>query len=78
LEEAYRLHSTSGSLERIKDETHRALDFSVGIKIYDAVAAIDETDRWLHLEFPTACLIQLAAAHPRFEDVQLGLRHRAF
>ncbi len=77
-EEAHCLHSASSPLKGIEHKTYRALDFSIRIEIYDAIAAIDETNGRLHLEFSSACLIELAATHPRLEDVQLCFGHRAF
>ena len=54
------------------------LNLRVWIKSDRSVGPIDQTDRWVHLEFAAAGLVDLAATHACFEDVQFGLAHRAF
>ena len=76
-EEADGSDRASSPLEGLEHQTDGALDLGIGIKADRPVGSVDQADRWTHLEFAASCFVELAAAHARFEDMQLGLAHRA-
>ena len=77
-EEADGLDGASGSLEGLENQTDGVLHLGVGIEADRSVGPVDQTHRWAHLQLAAPGLVELTTAHSRFEDVQLGLAHRAF
>ena len=77
-EEADGLDRASGPLEGLEDQADGVLHLGVGIEADRPVGPVHQTDRRAHLEFAAPSLVELTTAHPRLEDVQLGLAHRAF
>ena len=77
-EEADRLDCAPRPLESLKDHAKGALNLGVGIETDGAVSPVDQPDRRAHLQLAAPGLVELAATHARFEDVQLSLAHRAF
>ena len=77
-EHADRLDGAASARKGLKDQTDGMLHLNVGIAADGSVGPVDQTDRRAHLELAAPGLVELATTHPRFEDVQLGLAHRAF
>ncbi|MBB4383169.1 hypothetical protein GGD61_007868 [Bradyrhizobium sp. SBR1B] len=77
-EEADCLHRTSGLLEGIEHETNCILHLEVGIEADRPIVPVNQPDRRAHLELAATRLVELTTTHACFEDVQLGLAHRAF
>ena len=77
-EEADCLDGASGPLEGLEDQTDGVLHLRVGIEADRSVGPVDQADRRAHLELAAPGLVELTTTHARFEDVQLGLAHRAF
>ena len=76
-EEADGLDGASSPLEGLEHQTDGALHLGIGIEADRSVGPVDQTDRRAHLELAAPGLVELTTAHTRFEDVQLGLAHRA-
>ena len=76
-EEADGLDRASGPIEGLEHQANGALHLRVGIEVDRSVGPVDQADRRAHLEFAAPSLVELATAHARLEDVQLGLAHRA-
>jgi hypothetical protein len=74
---AHRLESRPGMLKRIEHELQSRLYRCIGVQAQHAVVLVRETDGRHHLKFAAAGFVQHAAAHPRFEDMQLRFTHRA-
>ncbi len=74
---AHRLESRSGVLKCIEHEPQGSLYRCVGVQAQHTVVLIRETDGRHHLKFAAAGFVEYAAAHPRFENMQLGFTHGA-
>ena len=74
---AYRLESRPGALKGIEHEPQGGLYRGIGVQPQHSVVLIHKPDRRHHLELSTSGFVQHAAAHPRFENMQLRFTHRA-
>ncbi|WIW57317.1 hypothetical protein LRP31_34070 (plasmid) [Mesorhizobium mediterraneum] len=66
------------ALEGGEHHAERGLHLGVRVECEGAIGQVDQAHGRAYLQIAAACLVELAAAHARLEEVQLRFRHRSF